>query len=80
VGTNGASVCVQLFDVTAGVAVPNSLMCRANPDPNVDLIVRIRSGALSLSIGQHEYALMSAGRHGGGALYDGRIIATSGIG
>jgi hypothetical protein len=37
------SLCVRLFDVTAGSAVPGSQVCRVNSDPNNPLSLRVRT-------------------------------------
>jgi hypothetical protein len=71
------TLCVRLFDVSAGMPVAGSQVCRMNPDPVNGLSLRVRTGPVDLKPGWREYAVQGKNDvpdENSGDVWDARIV------
>jgi len=71
----GQTTCIRLYDLTANSEVADSSQCATGAQPGPDRR-RLRSGPLTLPLGEHNYTLQgeSSGTIGGSTVIFSRII------
>lgn len=73
---DGATACVQLFDLTTDTSVAGSEICSTNGSGAVDGL-RVRSTSFSLPNGEHEYSVQAKPMPNGsstGELHEARLV------